>query len=37
MTEGLPPVPRQYEMRCAPDVFLALRQADAEATADTDQ
>jgi len=26
-TEGLPPVPKQYELHCHPDVFLALRKA----------
>jgi hypothetical protein len=31
LTEGLPPVPRQYEFRCHPDVFAAIREAaDAE-------
>jgi len=27
VTEGLPPVPKQYELHCHPDVFLALRKA----------
>ena len=31
LTDGLPPVPKQYEFRCHPDVFLAIRKAaDAE-------
>jgi len=27
LMEGQPPAPRQYELRCHPDVFLALREA----------
>ncbi len=27
LMEGQPPVPRQYELHCHPDVFLALREA----------
>jgi len=31
LTEGLPPVSKQYEFRCHPDVFAAIREAaDAE-------
>ena len=27
LTAGLPPVPRRYEFRCHPDVFIAIREA----------
>ena len=27
LMEGQPPVPKQYELRCHPDVYLALRKA----------
>jgi hypothetical protein len=27
LMEGQPPVPKQYELRCHPDVYLALRDA----------
>ena len=33
LMEGQPPVPRQYELRCHPDVFLALREASDRQTA----
>jgi len=27
LTDGLPPVPKQYEFRCHPDVYVAIREA----------
>jgi hypothetical protein len=36
MTNGLPPTPKRYELRCHPDVFLALKNASADAAAEAD-
>ena len=33
LTKDLPQVPKRYEFRCHPDVFIALRLASDEATA----
>ena len=35
LMEGQPPVPGQYELRCHPDVFLALREASDRQAAGT--